>query len=269
MISLITVSLNIAKKYEDALIRSIIKNTSLINEVIVVVSDEHPSKQEVWHLENKAGNKVKLLRVGNNSVQDLHIDDQHALGLHMGLAAASNDLIMFCDPDVILFNDMEKVYINLMSDYKLNVVGASYHSAHSLAQTYFPCVFNMLLKKSELPNSDFLKGIENYSEGLYLRNNSHLPRNKFPNPEGIINTASSLCLWAKEQNWNWYAFQTGDARLYTTKWGRGNIKLSKRLPEQPLLYHAISGTVFEVREEKNEIEKVWGIFENKCLETQI
>jgi len=116
--------------------------------------------------------------------------------------------------------------------------------------------------RADLPDQDFLKGkiwmtcgdgdsegkpCKTRFDGKYLQMFAIEGLTEmFPNPEGGFDTASYLWLWAHQQQWRWFAFQTIDCHHYTTRYSRNNCKIIEKLPAQDLIYHRVSGGILDI-----------------------
>lgn len=241
MISLCTVELDGMEPFLNLFLKSIIKNTKLISEVLIAKIDAvEPYKKE----ETKSN--LKIIRLGY-PLKRTQQGVEHALGLHACIDQAKNEYILLSDPDIVYYNPVDQLYFDLMHKHDLNIIGASHHSATIMAYSFFPWIGNCLIKKSTLPKEDFLKGYlkdgEKLLDGKFLiPNKIEKFANEFPNPKGHFDTGSNLTLWNKSVNGNWLAFQTADCHNYTTNFCRGNIKLNYRLDKMKLFYHLVGVT---------------------------
>jgi hypothetical protein len=146
---------------------------------------------------------------------------------------------MFCDPDIFFYRPVDELYLNLMKKYKLNIIGISHSSAAKFVYTYFPNVMNLMVKKSDLPDENFMKDRVN---GKWLTRAELFDlAGNFPNPKGEFDTGCFLCYWAILNNWKWLSFQTQDIHTYCPIQNRGNVKPEK-LDKEKMLYHATSST---------------------------
>jgi hypothetical protein len=281
MISLCTVVLSGMEKVYTVLIDSILKKTKLVTEVILVnvggvdgtdVTDE----EKTWQERNVTFKKINYLPIGG-------FKHGHASGLHRGIALAQNEYVMLCDPDIFFYTNIDEFYLDVMNKHKLNVIGVSHHAAINQSYFYFPCVMNMLIKKKDLPDENFLKGeiklrptvlrepedvnlLEDL-EGKYLMIGP-IPKHidEFPNKDIHCNfdVGCNLYLWSKQQNWKWLSFQTLDCHTYTTKYYRSNIKIP-RLENIKLLYHMTTSAMAETKGKdysekfQNEYKEMGGI----------
>lgn len=241
MISICTVELEGMEPFLEMFLKSIIQNTKIISEVLIAKIDATTPCSKQYTLGNLKINKFGYpLKRTQQGVE-------HALGLHACIERAKNDYILLSDPDIIYYGPVEELYLNLMNKHDLNIIGASHHSAAIMAYSFFPWIGNCLIKKSNLPDNNFLKGYlkdnEEYLDGKYLiPNKIETYANEFPNPKGNFDTGSNLTLWNKFKNGKWLAFQTADCHNYTTNFCRGNIKLNYRLDKMKLFYHLVGVT---------------------------
>jgi hypothetical protein len=253
MISLGTVTRKGMEPVLEIFIESILQRTKLIDEVIIVNASSEGSEEINFEQRN-----IKFRKVNCNF-------NTHAEGLHECIDRATNEYLMLSDPDIFFSSAIDELYISLLEQYALNVVGVSHHAANNQSYLYFPCVMNMLVKKSQLPDADFLRGhcrarpsilrakppaIEPAEEVLDLVEGKYLvtgPIEKyidvFPNKDinCHFDVGCNLYLWAVQQKWRWLAFQTLDCHWYRTTYFRSNVKELKVPPKQKLLYHYTSG----------------------------
>lgn len=188
----------------------------------------------------------------------------HAEGLHRCIDLATTSHLLFCDPDLFFYSAADELYLSLMEEYELQYIGCSHHSAVVNAYSFFPYVVNSLVKKESLPPSNWLEGLLKYRGGqLYVTPNTDTIDNyplapgkyllpspvpghwqKLPNikPEILFDTSVNLCMWGLEQKWRWLSFQTIDTHNYSTKYYRGNVKLTKKLAPQKLIHHCVRTT---------------------------
>lgn len=258
MITLCTVLLGNLEDAFSIMLDSVSQKMKLVTEIIAVRVDTEEASEQ--HLDI---NGIHVRRYNC----PLSVIYGHALGLHECIRLASQDYLMFCDPDIFFYSDVDKLYMDMFEKYNLNIAGISHHAATNQSYTFFPCVMNCLVRKSQLPGEDWLKeylkirpsvlnhtamtGQEedesNYvpAPGKYLLV-GHIPQlvSQFPNKNPGCNwdVGCNLWLWAHRQSWNWLSFQTLDCHNYDTKYHRSNLgKLN--LPRQKLLYHCTSSSL--------------------------
>ena len=258
MISLCTVILEGMDEVLDTMIDSLLKRTKLITEVIIVKVDEDSSEKR-WEERGITFRKFGYL------LDESRLLYGHALGLHECINRATNEHIIISDPDIFYCTNVDEIYVDLMEKYNLNIVGTSHHAAINQSYTFFPCVMNMMVKKSELPSEEFLKGhlrirptilraippnYEPDEKSLTLVDGKYLmigpiPEyiDEFPNKNirCHFDIGCNLWLWASQQNWKWLAFQTLDCHYYFSTHYRSNVKSVKVPSRQKLLYHYTSG----------------------------
>jgi len=263
MISVATViNKRLEETYLPILLDSIIKGMPSVSEIVLAKYDAEPG---FVHEEVVEGKKIVRFYSGQPKGNlPTEICVSHALNLHAAIDRASNDLVMICDGDVFFYPGVAELYKGLMDQYAINYIGCSHPAAVTEAFTFFPNVLNVMFRKSEMPDQEFLKdhlwmsktmgitwtesdhyfGIERPLPGKYLlpsnvSNQSEL----FPNPTGHYETGCNVILWAKEKNWKWLSFQTPDVYNYSTQYQRSNFKLTGKIPRQKILYHATSGSI--------------------------
>jgi len=184
----------------------------------------------------------------------------HAIGLFECQSKCSGEYIMFSDPDIYVFSDIISLYINLIKEYDLNYVGISHHSPEFQPYRTFPTVFNMLMRRQDLPPLDFMK--EDYSEvghprKIKINGNWILPgktagtENKFTNPNAKIwDTGNRLELFCNENKKRWLSFGTKDDHLYTTDLIHNNFNAEISLPHQKIVFHEGSSSFKPFAESK-------------------
>lgn len=267
---MITLCSVVPENYEDyakTMLESIIATTKHITNVLLarITHDNNTDIIEEWE---KRGINFKKFYAPINEPEH-----GHALGLHACIDRVETEFIMFCDPDVFLYTAIDELYLNLIDKYNLNYIGCSHHSAVANAYSYFPYVMNSLVRKKDLPDENFLKGLLKFRNGcimvegltsddnLPLANGKYLVSSpvpghwhKLPNikPNVFFDTSVNLCMWGIEQNWKWLSFQTLDAHNYTTKYFRGNFKVAERMPFQKLIYHDVRQNATLMREIYNK-----------------
>jgi hypothetical protein len=243
------------EEYAKTMLESIVTTTKHITNVLLACPITNSRDTNVIKVWNERGINFKKFHAPMNCPEH-----GHALGLHACINRVETEFIMFCDPDLFLCSAVDELYLNLMNKYNLNYIGCSHHSAVANAYSYFPYVMNSLVRKKDLPDESFLRGLLKFRngcimvEGLTAEDNfepadgkylvsSPIPGHwhKLPNikPNVFFDTAVNLCLWGIEQNWRWLSFQTPDAHNYTTKYFRGNFKFTDRIPFQRLIYHDV------------------------------
>lgn len=163
----------------------------------------------------------------------------HCIGLQSTLDHVTNDWIMFCDTDVFFYPGMEKTYMDTMEKHKLNFIGVASQFPQSIG--FFPLVTNMLVKKSDLPDPDFLVPHAPAAHFLWPLRCEEL-MSEFPKPDALIDTGYYLYLWAKRTNKNWFSFLPYDTHRYQTNYYRSNLKIKEKFPVQNILWHANGGS---------------------------
>jgi len=239
MISLCTVELEGLEIFTDLLIKSLVKNTKLISEVLIAkIGVGLESNTVSYDID-----RIKITKFNYSLAQRTQQGVEHALGLHACIDRSQTEYIFLSDPDIIYYSPVESLYLDLMTQYNLNIIGASHHSAAIMAYTFFPWIGNCLIKKSNLPDENFLEGY--LKDGTIPMNGKFLIPNKidefvndFPNPKGHFDTGSNMTIWNKYKNGKWLSFQTIDCHNYTTTYCRGNVK-PHRLPKMKLFYHLV------------------------------
>lgn len=256
-ISLCTVSIKILEPYLELMIKSALERLHL-HEIIICNSDLNFIIPETG---KKIGD-VTIRRINLPDVYDIDRETPsmgHALGLHECIDKAQGDYIFFCDPDVIFYNAVDKIYLEFMTKYNLNYIGCAHESADTSPYKFFPTIINSLVRKDQLPDADFLKDYLHYnpSPRLFIIDYKYYKKapskyliiggipemvHKFKIPpekvrECCFDTGCNLYLWALEKNWRWLSFVTYDSQNYKTSYYRSNFKLNDRIKVQSLFHH--------------------------------
>lgn len=243
-----------SEKFLEIFFESLQENTTLIEEIIIIDIGEVPSFYKEYKLNEitvkKFGPKHDLSnfnKLQRNALPTL--SSQHALALHCAIKETKNDYLLLTHSDVFLYSDVPSIFVDLMDHYNLNIIGCSVPGVDH-CQGCFPNVIFTLVKKSSLPNEDFLKGKIKLNgidfEGSYFLNCDRLEpelMSLFPYPDGMIDTGVLLYLCSLQLKWRWLAIQTGDLHNYNTKYYKSNVKEIKLKPKK-LIYHHGGATYF-------------------------
>lgn len=268
MISICTVLYSGCSVFIKALLESISLHCKVANEVIIVHIDAEDFYEKTW-VENGIEFKqfgYPLLEVWPNRNWNV-LGNGHALGIHACVDKAQGEYLLFTDPDLFFYTSVDAFYLDLMEKHKIDYIGISHHAAMTQAFTWFPCLTNCMVKKSALPDKDFLKGYLKVVSALHINNlddvnidDAELMNgywalqgpikgfwDKFPNKDlspsfGLFDVGCNLYLWSLEKNWRWLAFQTTDCHSYNSVYNRSNFGLKEKFKKQNLLYHLISGS---------------------------
>jgi len=261
MITICTVILDtLEKRFLDFFLNSVLAQTSLVREVLLAKADAKSDFAETWDSNGITFHKFGYKQIDYN--QDFHsCGIQHALGLHECINRASEPFIMLSDPDIFFYKGTDEFYLSLMEKFNLNIIGCSHYNPTGWAVTFFPNQVNLIVKKNDLPDGNFLKEelkirdyylknakietpIEICLDGKYLIPGC-IPSiaESFPNPNGLFETGCNLWHWAKLKEWKWLSFQTTDCHSYKSLYNRGSIKPGK-LEKRDLIYHCGMTSVF-------------------------
>lgn len=242
MITVCTVILDPVMEYYEIYKKSVAQKTKLVSEVFIAKVDSPPYEKR-WD-----ENGIRFCEFGIMGTDRCSQGVEHGVGLRKCIERASNEYVMFHDPDVFFYKPVDELYLDLVRKYDLNYIGVSHCTATKFAYTFFPYLSCALVKKSDLPPPDWLKGkIRVYGrplDGEYLIRMDDIPEytQQFPNPTGDFDTGSYLWLWSHQNNWKWLSFQTLDVHNYTARYNRGNIKINEKFNNDKLIYHATSST---------------------------
>jgi hypothetical protein len=240
---------------ECYLLENILKKTKFVDEILIAKVDA----DENFKVENNLG-KIKYLKFGcptqslfeNIPSAAAFGGIQHAHGLHACIERAKNDLILLSDPDILFYENVDEIYLNLLDTYKLNLVGCSHPKSIEFTCGYYPNHLNMLLRKSDIPNTDFLN--DHLKNRPYKTNDiapisykfpgkwlipGAIPEyaDLFPNKNGYFETGCNLYILGQQQNWRWLSFQTIDCVNYSTLYRRCNFKPLPTIKNSKLLFH--------------------------------
>ncbi len=258
MITLITVLLEPLEQYfENYFLQNVQKKTKHVDEILVAKVDTNKD----FKLEKNLG-AIKYTKFGcpighlmgtsnkHPGIQNSGI--QHAIGLHACLEKAKNDLVLLTDPDVLFYDKIDEIYLDLFETHKLNLIGCSHKYGVEYACTYYPNQINMMFRKSDLPDTSFLDDDlvrrpfkitdapldSRPFPGKWLIPGP-IPKyvDMFPNKEGYFETGCNIYILGQRQNWKWLSFQTIDCVTYTTKYRRCNFKPLPNVKKTKLLYH--------------------------------
>lgn len=252
------------EEYAKTMLKSVVASTKNVTHVLLARTTTDGNTDVIEEWEERSIKFKKFYAPINIS------EHGHALGLHACIDRVETEFIMFCDPDVFLCDGVDELYLNLMEKYNLHHVGCSHHSAVANASSYFPYVMNSVLRKKDLPDENFLKGHLKFRNGCIMVEQLNADDNfeladgkyllaspvpghwhKLPNikPNVFFDATVNLCLYGIENNWRWLSFQTPDAHNYTTKYFRGNFKITDKLPLQKIIYHDVRLSPENLRQE--------------------
>lgn len=274
MITLCTVVLKSCERYLPYLVESIVNKTKLISEVLIA----QPDCEDISETYEKRN--IKIHRFSHKE----ELFHSHALCMHKCIDMANNDFVLLCDPDIFFYSAADELYFNLFEKYRLGAIGVSHHNSLNQAQGFFPYIFNMFLKKSMLPNNEWMKGLirtppvlllgqEDVYETATAMDGKWLLQGAIPNhierlpnhgPNAIFDVGCNLYLWAEDQNWKWISFQTVDCHSYTTRYFRSNFRYKEKLPFSKLLHHCVGST----NERDNEFEEYREIYKSSKEEEE-
>lgn len=246
--------------WEDILIDSINRTTTMISEIVVssVGMTEAQWREGLsQQKQRKSVGTIPIKRIYDGTCP--HVSQGHAYGLHNALSAATNDYVMFCDPDVFFYTDVPKLYYDLMTTLDLAVVGVTHYSPFIRAEACFPSVLCSLYKKSTLPAPDWMSGriivydpnpLSGHLEHAYTMTGikvdgkyiTHGPMPEvaqfFPNPEGLYDVGCKLWYWNYERGGKWLSFPPlVDMQTYMTDKHYANFEVPNTFSSQQLLFH--------------------------------
>lgn len=170
MITLCTVCLSPMEPYLEVLLDSVCKRLNCISEVCIThVFKDEPKPIVEYTLTRHDGQSiyVKEITLPKNQMHHEGRHYGHAEGLHSCLDHATQDYVLFTDPDMFFYKDADEFYLENYNKYNLNIIGVCHHWAHNLAVGWFPLVFNCLVKRDTLPNKEWMKDYLKYGRGIY------------------------------------------------------------------------------------------------------
>jgi len=255
MVSLVTVTVApLTELLMDLFIREIKISLKCIKEVVIVEADATVEYDRQWQEDGLRFRKIGMAQPVLNINTGYSI--QHALALHKAIDATTEPYLFITDPDIFFYTAIDQFYLDLMKQHDLNAIGVSHQLATEFCMRFFCCVTNMMVKKADLPPSNWLKGEIFFSnafvlsdaepcmpaDGYYLAP-CYIDKYKdfYPYPEGRHDTGCLLWLWALQQKWKWLAFQAPDCHNYLAQYNRGTVKV--KLKHQPLMFHGTSSVM--------------------------
>lgn len=258
MVSICLVYFEEMKPIIGVFLDSVKEKTKKVHEIITVCLNNGEFYKEEFL------GKITLKKVGypldkfdflkNKNIEPR--DYGHAIGLNKSLKYVTGEYVLFCDPDIFFYTSVDEFYLETMTKYDLFTVGVSHHWAHALAQMYFPCFFNLMIKTENLPPKDYLTGklfAREGSDSIHKSKNEGHPLNNwmiqgyvgenFPNQsdEAIYDVGCNLWLWNEENQGRWLSFQTLDVHNYTTTFHKSNWKCKEKFGTNKLIYHLTRG----------------------------
>lgn len=252
MISLCVVTVKKrSEKFMEKFMESLFQQTNIIDEILIVDTKENATyfSESVVNgitIKKRGIDQLKLIGVSNFDEYSF----THAEALHSIIHITKNEHVLVAHHDIFLYSNAPKILKDLMDNYNLDIIGCSVPNISYHCQGCFPNLIFTLIKKSSLPDKDFLKGKITLSgmklDGYYFSICDKLEpdlMNLYPYPDGAIDTGHLLYLCSTTLNWRWLAFVADGIHDYNTKYFRSNIKNIKLKP-QKLIYHQSGGTHF-------------------------
>lgn len=319
-ISLCTVSIDEIKDWLEIMVQSALRKLHNLYEIIICDVDAEFYKQEK---QEKIGNVVirrislpllyeftdlvnfnisryichrssiitikDLANYNKRAIVEIKGSFGHALGLHECINNAHGDYIFFCDPDVIFYTNVDEIYLELMIKHNLNYVGCAHETAEKLPYGHFPYLANSLVKRTDLPDTNFLTNYIYFNDCLRMpeslecfkelrkqfnQTSKYLVRGCIPEvvdkfgipPDKIMymdfDTGSNLYIWAIENKWRWFSFLSKDCQNYKTSFYRSNCKITDRLEINKLIYHQWG----RYRCQPNSFKKFQEVYKESILE---
>lgn len=245
-------------------VKSIIQKASkLTKEIVIVYNKISKFKKE----EEIKGINVKS--VGTYEEQSPEILSPQGLqklctirsvATHQGISECVNPYIIISDDDVIFFKKhFDEMYLKFHQKYNFNIIGVSHPRHDNQAYGIFPSVINCLVKKTDLPDREFLKDdlfIRKYlrafktnegqnpppfpCNGMYLTGAPPLSRYaEFPKPGKLFDIGCNLWLWDKDKKSRSLTFLSQDEHKYNTNCFVSTIdEFDEYIKDETLLMHA-------------------------------
>lgn len=270
MISVCTVILGRMEEYVQVLSHSLAKWSQHVKEVIFIKIDSlHVGPKRQWR-DNGIDFKIldRPLDHSQWSHDSMLMVAGHALGLHHGIDEAQEKYVWLTDPDVFFFTSVDDLYLRLMREHNLGIIGISHFAPQQQSYLDFPCVTNCMIRRDALPPNDWQSEALSLQSGMRLVENCRrlasmpgkylipgpIEPEAFPNPNGMFDVGCNLWLWAKQNNWRWLSFylDAGQFPHNNTEYGfkelvypmnydvghyRCNFGLQVKLEHEDLLYH--------------------------------
>lgn len=229
----------------------LLKTSGLVKEVVVVHNreDSNYEKEEVLVNKNRT---IKVKHIGRKAEDGFFI---RGIATHEGLKYATGDYIWISDPDIIYFKpNFDRFYLNLYKKFDLQFLGVCHHLEAPYEK--FPCVINIFVKKSNLPDESWMKDEEfeeldnwlskakgkvDFNSNMYLVQLKIKNRTKeFPcQTAKIWDVGMNLWLWNKDKNGRWLSFDCEQEHLshYYTDVVKSNFSSKFDFGKKYLLYH--------------------------------
>lgn len=264
--------------YVTVLCDSLLRQTTLVNEVIFVKTDAKTDGLVAEWQTDHIRFKILAYRFweGFSEARDepwYHMVSGHAFGLHRAITEAQNDFVWLCDPDQFLLMPVDKFYMETLERNALNYIGISHFNPGGQSYSHFPCIINLLCKKADLPPESWLQDELFIWSGMKIRDRCYKiqatpgkylvagpmveHQYKFPNPSGMFDAGCNLWLWSQEQGHRWLGFSLnhwqesfqhnfGTTEIvypmnYNQQHYQTNFELRESLGEADLLYHRTRG----------------------------
>lgn len=162
--------------------------------------------------------------------------------------------IILQDPDTYFQIDVPKYYLELISTYNLSIIGIQ--NKLNPAYGLFPSVISCMIKKSWLPDDNFLinkllirnywsltiKSLQNNDNGI-IANGKYLIQgpikeevDKFPHSDKNFDVGSNLWLWNQKKQGKWLSFQENGCNFTS------NIEINIKKPIISPVFHIRGGT---------------------------
>ena len=245
MISLITVVIDKVEKYFPIFYESLNKYAKIISEVVICNAHFPSSYKKTWTIGN-----INYVMIGSKYTDLRHnfdISQDHAFSLYEALKHSTKEILYISDVDLFFYTNIDELYLKLINNYNLNIIGVARNNPNIYSQGYFPSVVNMMLKKSELPSIEWTKNFNlDFGDNFFSFNTIWREKRSafdkvMARPNCHYDTGCLLYLWALENKWKWMSFITHDLHNYSTTPCIMNSN-SIRLAKTRLLYHQSGST---------------------------
>jgi len=264
MISVCTVVRSNKDKMVETMIRSILRHSPLVREIIISDATGTETTDETV-----CG--VTIKRVFGPKVD--YTVHEHGLGLHAALDCATQKYVMFTDPDVFFCMDVGRYYLGLIEQHGLNIIGIQHYHVANQCYASFPTVINCMVERASLPDEKWLEGdlkrrlqvsyanhrhvIEDYplEPGKYLMYGPNRFWERFPITNRLYDVGCNLWLWNQEKNGRWVSFGQIENRYYTSLFA-ANFPLEGNFNSRPILHHLRGGSHMN-KEKADYFRKLW------------
>lgn len=212
-------------EYLSILTDTLCRYTTLVKEVILVQTDLRKDK----HLRSWQKNGIQFHLFGMKPLDppcplELAWEKMicsHATGLYQAVNKATQEYVWMSDPDIFLLSSVDQTYLELIKKHDLFLIGVSHFNSDGQSYGYAPCVINCMMKRIDLPETNWLGGFQAQT-AMRVQDNGQfvfsvkdcwlipgpLPDHykSFPNPDGVFDAGCNLWLWTEKNEGKWMSF---------------------------------------------------------------